>query len=355
MPSRHRPGFPMLGSATVSFSAFRPALFTLDPELAHRLALDAARLYGHLPGRSLAGPSVNLMGLRFPNRLGLAAGFDKNAEAVDGLGKLGFGFIEVGTVTPRSQPGQSRPRLFRLPRSGALINRLGFPNQGAAAVARRLRRRRYGGIVGVNIGKNADTPIDQAVDDYILCFRAVCDTADYIAVNISSPNTASLRDLHRPERLEPLLTALLNERDTTRRERDRHIPILLKISPDLDFDSLAQIAGIAQRISLDGIIATNTTIRRDDPVIGDAGSRDGGLSGAPLFQVSLQTVSSLRRLLGPAFPIIGVGGVDSPDKARAMRFAGADLVQIFTGMIYRGPSLVAECVRALRGAGATAE
>lgn len=331
------------------FAALRPALFTLDPERAHRLALDAARLYGRLPGRPLGGSAVTLMGLRFPNRLGLAAGFDKNAEAVDGLGKLGFGFIEVGTVTPRAQPGQSRPRLFRLPRSGALINRLGFPNQGAAAVARRLRHRRYGGVVGVNIGKNADTPIDEAIGDYILCLRAVCDTADYIAVNVSSPNTALLRDLLRPERLQPLLAALMRERGVISRELHRHVPILLKISPDLEVDSLEAIAEVARRTSLDGIIATNTTVRRDNSMLADAGSQDGGLSGAPLYPLSLQTVSTLRRLLGPALPIIGVGGVDSPAKARAMRAAGADLVQIFTGMIYRGPALVSECVRALRG------
>jgi len=339
----------------MAYSAFRPALFTLDPERAHRLALDAARLYGRLPGRPLSGSAVNLMGLRFPNRLGLAAGFDKNAEAADGLGKLGFGFIEVGTVTPRPQPGQSRPRLFRLPKSGALINRLGFPNHGAAVVARRLRRRRYGGIIGVNIGKNADTPIDAAVDDYILCLRAVYEVADYIAVNVSSPNTASLRDLHRPERLEPLLTALLSERGAISREQQRHVPIVLKISPDLDFDLLKEVAGVALRIPLDGIIATNTTIHRDNSVLTDAGSQVGGLSGAPLHHLSLRAVATLRRLLGPAFPIVGVGGVDSPAKARAMCAAGADLVQLFTGMIYRGPSLVAECVRALRGAGLVAE
>jgi len=330
------------------YSAFRPALFTLDPERAHRLALDAARIYGRLPGRPLGGSGVDLMGLRFPNRVGLAAGFDKNAEAVDGLGKLGFGFIEVGTVTPRPQPGQSRPRLFRLPRSGALVNRLGFPNQGAAAVARRLRHRRYGGIVGVNIGKNADTPIERAVDDYVLCLRAVCDVADYVAVNVSSPNTASLRELHRPERLEPLLTALSSEREIISRERHRHIPILLKISPDLALDSLEDIAQIALRVSLDGIIATNTTVTRGHSMP-DAGSRDGGLSGAPLHPLSLKVVATLRRLLGPAFPIVGVGGVDSAAKARAMRSAGADLVEIYTGLIYRGPTLVADCVRALHG------
>lgn len=338
----------MLGSAAMAYSALRPALFTLDPERAHELALEAARLYGRLPARPLGGPAVTLMGLCFPNRVGLAAGFDKNAEAVDGLGKLGFGFIEVGTVTPRPQPGQSRPRLFRLPQSGALINRLGFPNHGAAVIARRLDRLRYRGIIGVNIGKNADTPIDRAVDDYILCLRAVCGAADYIAVNISSPNTASLRDLHRPERLEPLLTSLSSERGAISRELHRHIPIVLKISPDLDFDSLKEIANVAERVSLDGVIATNTTVHREHSMLADAGVQQGGLSGAPLHRRSLKVVSTLRQLLGPAFPIIGLGGIDSPAKACAMRSAGADLVQIFTGLIYRGPSLVAECVRALR-------
>ena len=339
----------------MAYSVFRPALFTLDPELAHRLALKAARLYGHFPGRAPGGAAVDVMGLRFPNRLGLAAGFDKNAEAVDGLGRLGFGFIEVGTVTPRPQSGQARPRLFRLARSGAMINRLGFPNHGAEAVAERLRRRRYAGIVGVNIGKNANTPIDRAVDDYILCLRALCDTADYIAVNVSSPNTPSLRDLHRPERLEPLLTALLGERGALSRELHRHVPVVLKISPDLDSDSLAEIAAIVLRTALDGIIATNTTARRDGSVMGDERSQEGGLSGAPLHQLSLETVATLRRLLGPGIPIIGAGGVDSPEKAIAMRSAGANLVQILTGMIYRGPSLVPECARALSRAGAAAE
>ncbi len=310
--------------------------------------MDTARIFGRIPGRPVAaGSPVSLMGLRFANRLGLAAGFDKNGEAVDGLGKLGFGFIEIGTVTPRPQSGQPRPRLFRLPRSGALINRLGFPNDGVITVARRLAHRRYRGIVGVNIGKNADTPLDAATDDYMACLRAVCDVADYVAVNISSPNTVSLRELHRPERLEPLLGALSSERDTITRRTHRPLPIVLKISPDLGFDALEAVAGIALRIPLDGIIATNTTVQRRDPMPEGTGSPAGGMSGAPLHGLSLRTVSALRRLLGPAFPLIGVGGVDSPAKARAMRAAGADLVQIFTGLIYRGPTLVPQCIRAL--------
>jgi dihydroorotate dehydrogenase len=328
------------------YPTIRPILFAIDPERAHRLALDALRVAGHLPGRPLGRSPVDLIGLHFPNRVGLAAGFDKNAEAVEGLGKLGFGFLEVGTVTPRPQPGQPRPRLFRLPQSNALINRLGFPSEGAAVVAARLRRRRYRGIIGVNIGKNADTPIDRAMDDYVSCLRSLHMVADYVAVNISSPNTAALRELHAPERLEPLLTALLTERDAVLRGSTRTLPLLLKVSPDLEPTSLESVANVARGVSLDGIIATNTTVRRDGTPP-DMPPQTGGLSGAPLHSLSLGAVASLRRLLGPTFPIVGVGGIDSPEAARAMRAAGADLIQIYTGLIYRGPALVRRCVRAL--------
>jgi dihydroorotate dehydrogenase len=329
------------------YPTIRPILFAIDPERAHRLALDALRVAGRLPGRPVRGTPVELMGLRFPNRVGLAAGFDKNAEAVEGLGQLGFGFLEVGTVTPRPQPGQARPRLFRLPHDHALINRLGFPSEGASVVAARLRRpRRYRGVVGINIGKNADTPIERAVDDYVSCMRSLHMVADYMTVNISSPNTAALRDLHAPERLEPFLTALLTERDACLRGSTRILPLLLKVSPDLEPTSLESLAAVARNVSLDGIIATNTTVTREgiDP---GAAKQTGGLSGAPLHSLSLSSVASLRRLLGPAFPIVGVGGIDSPAAARAMREAGADLIQLYTGLIYRGPSLVARCVRAL--------
>ena len=327
------------------YPTVRSALFTLDPERAHRFAIEAARVSGYLPGRRLPGSPVELMGLRFPNRLGLAAGFDKNAEALDGLGRLGFGFIEVGTVTPRPQPGQPRPRLFRHVRVNALINRLGFPNDGAAVVARRLRQRRYRGVVGVNIGKNAETPLDRAIDDYVACLRAVHGVADYVAVNISSPNTAALRDLHAAERLEPLLSGLLAERDTLRRGGTRRVPVLLKVSPDLDATALAAVASVALRVSLDGVIATNTTVRHVDAT---STAGPGGLSGAPLHSLSLEVVAALRHLLGSRVTIIGVGGVDSAAKALAMRAAGADLVQIYTGLVYRGPALVRQLVRALR-------
>jgi dihydroorotate dehydrogenase len=329
------------------YSTLRPLLFAIEPERAHRLVLEALRIAPHAPQRARTGRPVQLMGLRFPNRLGLAAGFDKSAEAVDGLGRLGFGFIEVGTVTPLPQSGQPRPRVFRYPGANALINRLGFPNDGASVVADRLRRRRYRGVLGVNIGKNAATPIDRATDDYIHCLRSLHRVSDYIAVNISSPNTAALRTLHEPERLEPLLSAVLSERDALVRGRSKRLPILLKVSPDLDPAALESVARIASRMSLDGLIATNTTVRRNDP--GDSGSFEaGGLSGAPLHRLSLSTVKALRRLLGPGFPIIGVGGVDSASKALAMRRAGADLVQVYTGLVYRGPSLIAECLDVLR-------
>jgi dihydroorotate dehydrogenase len=328
------------------YSTLRPVLFAIDPERAHRLALRAIRAASGIPQRPRRGLPVPLMGLRFPNRLGLAAGFDKSAEAVDGLGRLGFGFIEVGTVTPLPQSGQPRPRVFRYTQANALVNRLGFPNDGASIVAERLRRRRYRGVLGVNIGKNSATPIDRAIDDYTQCLRTLHGVSDYIAVNISSPNTAALRSLHAPERLEPLLSALLGERDTLNRGRTRRLPILLKISPDLDAVSLEKVARIVSRVSLDGIIATNTTVQRGPS--GPDSPEPGGLSGAPLHGLALNTVRILRRLLGPGFPIIGVGGIDSSDKALAMIHAGANLVQIYTGLVYRGPSLIAECLEALR-------
>ena len=328
------------------YSTLRPLFFALDPEHAHRLALEAARLASGLPGRRIAGTPVELMGLRFPNRVGLAAGFDKSAEAVDGLGRLGFGFIEVGTVTARAQGGLPRPRLFRHASASALINRLGFPNDGAAAVAKRLRLRHYRGVLGVNIGKNADTPIGGALDDYVACLRALHAVADYVTVNISSPNTAALRDLHAPARLEPLLSGLLHERDRLLLGYSRRLPLLLKVSPDLDRDAIESVARVAARVRIDGIVATNTTVQRGVGLDASA-NQSGGLSGAPLHALALETVAALRGLVGPDMPIIGVGGIDSVAKALAMRDAGADLIQIYTGLVYRGPALVKRVVRAL--------
>jgi dihydroorotate dehydrogenase len=328
------------------YRAIRPALFAVDPERAHRLALEALKAWGRLPRRSLPGVPVELLGLRFPNRLGLAAGFDKNAEAVDGIGRIGFGFIEVGTVTPRPQRGQPPPRLHRLPAARALINRLGFPNEGVKAIAARLRRRRYRGIVGVNIGKNADTPIADAARDYLICLEAVHDVCDYVAVNISSPNTPALRELHARAHLEPLLRTLLTTRDALRRGSSRSLPILLKLSPDLDDVALEEIAATVRAAGLDGVIATNTTVERPGSSVA-AAAIQGGLSGAPLQALSLHVVAKLRTYLGSSMPIVGVGGIDSPAAALAMRAAGADLIQLYTGLMFRGPALVAECVTAL--------
>jgi dihydroorotate dehydrogenase len=328
------------------YRAVRPALFALDPERAHRLALNALRLAGKGRMRVHSAHPVECMGLRFANRLGLAAGFDKNASAIGGLGSLGFGFIEVGTVTPRPQPGQPRPRLFRLPAAEALVNRLGFPNDGAEKVAARLRHRKYHGIVGVNIGKNATTPLARAIDDYVSCLRTMRAVADYIVVNVSSPNTAGLRSLQARELLEPLLTALLEERGQPPPDRTRPLPLLLKISPDLSVADLQEVAALLKTLPLDGVVATNTTLSRKG--LGTAASaQTGGLSGSPLQPLALRTVASLRAQLGPDFPIIGVGGIDSASAALAMREAGADLVQIYTGLIYRGPALVSQCIRAL--------
>ena len=326
----------------------RRALFTLDPERAHRLTLDALRVAGCAGSALRESAPITSMGLRFANPVGLAAGFDKHGEAVDGLGRVGFGFIEVGTVTPRPQPGQPRPRVFRLPGASALINRLGFPSDGAEAVAARLSRRRFRGVVGVNIGKNADTRIEKAVDDYVSAFRMLHGVADYIAVNVSSPNTPALRALQARERLGPLLAALLEERNAARASASKALPILVKISPDAERSELEDLAALVKSLPIDGVIATNTTVARPEVVAGEPHRAEmGGLSGPPLHPLALSTVSTLRELLGRQFPIIGVGGIDSGDTARAKLAAGASLVQLYTGLIYRGPALVRECVDAL--------
>jgi dihydroorotate dehydrogenase len=329
------------------YRAIRPALFALDPEKAHRLALEGLRLAGARRTHRLNAVSpVECMGLRFPNRVGLAAGFDKNATALDGLGRMGFGFVEIGTVTPRPQRGQAKPRLFRLPAADALVNRLGFPNDGALAIAARLRRRRYRGVVGVNIGKNADTPLARAVDDYVSCLRTLGSVADYITINVSSPNTAGLRELQGNDYLRPLLTALIEERNRGAGNDGRKLPLLLKLSPDLSADELRDITDLLKVLPIDGVVATNTTVGRDGTRSIAAGYT-GGLSGLPLKSFALDMVAQLRAQLGSGFPIIGVGGIDSAEGAVAMRNAGATLIQIYTGLIYRGPSLVTQAIRAV--------
>jgi dihydroorotate dehydrogenase len=292
-----------------------------------------------------AGPAhagVNLMGLHFPNRVGLAAGFDKNAHDIDSLGRLGFGFIEVGTVTPRPQPGNPRPNLLRLPADEALINRLGFNNEGATAAARRLQARRYRGICGVNIGKNFDTPVEDSAKDYALCLRTVYGVADYVTINVSSPNTPGLRGLQHPGALRPLLLELADLREQLQPVHARRIPLLVKLSPDLSDDELAGVARQLVELPVDGVVATNTTISRPAALKSPRSVEAGGLSGRPLHPRSVAVVSTLRASLGADFPIVGVGGIVCPEQGAQTRAAGADLLQLYTGLIYRGPALIGE-------------
>ena len=332
------------------YSVLRPLLFRLDAERAHRWTLkllNAAHLLGILQlTMPRAGSSpVQLMGLTFPNRVGLAAGYDKNAACIDALGALGFGFIEVGTVTPKPQPGNSRPRIFRIREAQAVINRMGFPNEGVAALCARLRLRRFRGVCGVNIGKNATTPLEQAEADYTACLRAVYPYADYVAVNVSSPNTADLRELEHEARLARLLESLLEARTGLAAEHGRRVPLLVKLSPDLSDEELGATATVIGRLRIDGVIATNTTVQRPR-VAGLPGSaQEGGLSGAPLLELATATVRKLRAHLGAHVPIIGVGGIGSAADARQMLAAGADLLQVYSGLVYRGPRLVQELSR----------
>jgi dihydroorotate dehydrogenase len=340
------------------YALARPLLFGLDPERAHELTLDgiaalqntAAQCLWQRP--RLADP-VQVAGLRFHNRIGLAAGLDKNGRCIDGLGAMGFGFIEVGTVTPLPQPGNPRPRMFRLPAAQALINRLGFNNEGLAAFVAHVRKaysfRAGGGIVGLNIGKNAATPIERAADDYLAALAGVYPHADYVTVNISSPNTKNLRELQGDAALDALLAALQARRRQLAAEQRRLVPMFVKIAPDLDDAQVAVIAATLQRHAIDGVIATNTTVARDAVRGLPHAEEAGGLSGRPVFEASNRVVAGLRAALGSGFPIIGVGGVMSGADARAKLDAGADLVQIYTGLIYRGPELVAEAARACAG------
>ena len=287
------------------------------------------------------------MGITFPNRVGLAAGLDKNAAHLAGLAALGFGFLEVGTVTPRAQPGNAKPRMFRLPQSRALINRLGFNNDGVAALVANVARARYAGVLGINIGRNFDTPNERAGDDYVTCLRAVYPHAHYVTVNISSPNTQGLRDLQAEDTLNALLVRLKREQAALATLHRRYVPLAVKIAPDLTDDALRGIAQLLVAHGIDSVIATNTTIARDAVARQPHAQEAGGLSGAPLRERSTAVVRTLADALGGALPIIGVGGIGSGDDAREKIAAGASLVQLYTGLIYRGPALVAECVEAV--------
>jgi dihydroorotate dehydrogenase len=330
------------------YGLIRPWLFRLDPHRAQSIALAALRVRNLVVVPHLDAPGgVELLGLRFPNRVGLAAGFDKSAQHVDALGRLGFGFIEVGTVTPRPQPGNPRPNLFRLVEDEALVNRLGFNNDGAAAVAHRLEGRRYRGVCGVNIGKNFDTPLEQAANDYKSCLRAVYGVADYVTINVSSPNTPGLRGLQNAEALRPLLLELGNLRERLQPMHGKRVPLLVKISPDLDSDELTQLAEEVPQLPVDGIVATNTTTERPSSLRSPNARESGGLSGHPLLVRSVEVVRTLRARLGARFPIVGVGGILSPQDGLGMRAAGADLLQVYTGLIYSGPALIRKLLELL--------
>ncbi len=327
--------------------AVLPLLRRLDPELAHDLGLAALKCVRPL-WPALAIPSalsVRCFGLQFAHPLGLAAGFDKNGDYLDALGSLGFSHIELGTVTPRPQAGNPKPRMYRIPGSCALINRMGFNNKGVDHLVSRLSRSRYSGIRGVSIGKNFDTPIENAQDDYLACLRKVYAHADYVAVNVSSPNTERLRELQARDGLQRILSTLLEERLILQRRFTRRVPLLVKVAPDLDPPQLSALAQEVRSFQLDGVIATNTSTDLSVLRAAPAGEQRGGLSGAPLHPASVKIISQLRAELGAGFPIIGVGGIVSAELARETLSAGATLLQIYTGFAYRGPILIEEILR----------
>lgn len=339
-----------------SYPLLRPWLFSLDPEQAHNVTLsnlDRAQRWGLL--RCLieqpAPDPRHLCGITFPNPVGLAAGLDKDGKHIDALGSLGFGFLEIGTVTPKPQPGNPKPRMFRLPQAQAIINRMGFNNDGVEACVKRVRDSAYwqnGGIVGLNIGKNASTPIENAASDYVMAMQAVYEVASYITVNISSPNTQNLRALQGEEMLRSLLGSLDLAREALSDKHGIRKPLFLKIAPDLNQNDIKLIAELLLEFKIDAIIATNTTISRDAVQGLEFGDELGGLSGAPVRDASTEVIRSLDRCLGNAIPIIGVGGILSGEDALEKMSAGSSLVQIYSGLIYRGPKLIAECAAKLK-------
>jgi dihydroorotate dehydrogenase len=330
----------------------RAALFKLDPELAHDVALKSLKKLESVHLAGVFGQKVlkprALLGLSFDNAVGLAAGLDKNGEYIDALAAMGFGFIEVGTVTPRAQPGNPKPRMFRLPEHNALINRLGFNNQGLDAFLANVARAKYRGVLGLNIGKNFDTPTERATDDYLTCLRGVYPHASYVTVNISSPNTKGLRDLQAADQLEKLLSALKSEQTKLAKKHKRDVPMLLKIAPDLDLGAIRDIAGLLLQYGFDGAIATNTTISRDAIAGHPHAAEAGGLSGQPVFSPSTEVLRQLVKALKGNIPVIGVGGIMRSEDATQKIAVGASLVQLYTGFIYHGPALIAACARAIK-------
>ena len=344
----------------VPYGLARLALFNLDPEVAHGVTMAALERAQGTPLQlaycaARVDDPIDLAGLHFPNRVGLAAGLDKNARCIDGLGAMGFGFVEVGTVTPKAQPGNPKPRMFRLPKANALINRLGFNNDGLDAFVTNVQRsalRRQKNpalLLGLNIGKNAATPIENATDDYLICLNGVYPHADYVTVNISSPNTKNLRALQSDEALDGLLGAIAERRALLTQQHGKRIPIFVKVAPDLDEGQVGVIADKLVRHGMDGVVATNTTLERDAVKGLPHAEEAGGLSGSPVFEASNRVIGQLRAALGATFPIIGVGGVMSAADAVAKIKAGADVVQIYTGLIYHGPQLVRDAALAIKG------
>ena len=338
----------------MTYALLRPALFALDAETAHHFTLSSLKALQRIgllrpPAAQRAHCARDSMGIRFPNPVGLAAGLDKNGEYIDALGALGFGFIEIGTTTPRAQPGNPRPRLFRLPDAQAIINRMGFNNLGVDRLIENVHRSSWRGVLGINIGKNFDTPLEHALGDYTTCLRKVYPLATYITVNISSPNTKGLRDLQGSDQLGALLAGLKDEREKLAARYAKRVPLALKIAPDLDIDQIGAIADLLVKYGIDAVIATNTTISRDGVGALPHGAETGGLSGAPVKTKATQVVRELSRALAGALPIIGVGGIAGGTDAREKIEAGASLVQLYTGLIYKGPRLIAECLDALCG------
>lgn len=349
--SRTAPWGPVTKLARALPDAVLPVLSRWDPERAHDWGLKGLQCLAPFWPASPARPglAVRCLGLDFAHPLGLAAGFDKNGDYLDALGALGFSHIELGTVTPRPQPGNPKPRMFRAAAVGGLVNRMGFNNKGVDHLVARLRRARYAGIRGVSIGKNADTPLEQAAGDYLACLDKVYALADYVAVNVSSPNTARLRELQAPDGLSGIVGPLLEERARLETRHGRRVPLLVKIAPDLDSSQLKAMAASLRSLGVDGVIATNTTT--DLSVLGPGWPPDrrGGLSGAPLHGRSAAVIEQLRAELGESFPIVGVGGIVDGDRAAATLRAGADLLQVYTGFAYRGPALLEEILNAIQG------
>lgn len=336
------------------YDLFRPLIFKLAPETAHGLTLKSlvcAERIGLLPNVNPRTSPTTLMGLHLPNPVGLAAGLDKNGEYIDGLAALGFGFIEIGTVTPRPQSGNPKPRLFRVPEHFAVINRMGFNNDGIDRLIANVQRAKYRGVLGINIGKNADTPMENAADDYLIGLEKAYPFASYITINISSPNTKNLRALQGGDELSRLLETLKNRQSSLHAEHGRYVPLAVKIAPDLDEAQIADIAHVAEQTQIDGIIATNTTIDKSSLGAHPLAQEAGGLSGAPVREPSNRVLQALAETLNGKIPVIGAGGILSgADAARKMQL-GAQAVQLYSGMVYRGPKLVEECLQHIRAAG----